>query len=86
MLGASRHDMTTCCVAGRIGATYTTGTAAGMDPETFAHSKLILLWGTNTLTSGHHLFKFIREAQKHGAHVVVDRPDPHAHRRAQADE
>ena len=45
-----------------------------MDPETFAHSKLILLWGTNTLTSGHHLWKFILAAQKHGAHVVAIDP------------
>ncbi len=70
VLGASRHEMTACSVAGRIGAAYTTGTAAGMDPETFADSKLILLWGTNPLTSGHHVFKFIRAAQKNGAHLV----------------
>ena len=37
-----------------------------MDPETFTESKLILLWGTNPLTSGHHVFKFIRAAQKVG--------------------
>jgi anaerobic selenocysteine-containing dehydrogenase len=57
-------------VAGRLGASYTTGTSAGMDPETFTESKLILLWGTNPLTSGHHVFKFIRAAQKNGAHLV----------------
>src|SRR4051794_13453781 len=74
VLGASRHDMTACSVAGRVGASYVTGTAAGMDPETFAHSKLILLWGTNTLTSGHHLWKFILAAQKNGAHVVAIDP------------
>jgi anaerobic selenocysteine-containing dehydrogenase len=74
VLGASRHDMTACSVAGRIGATYTAGTSAGMDPETFVDSKLIILWGTNPLTSGHHVFKFIREAQKRGAHVVAIDP------------
>ena len=74
VLGASRHDMTACSVAGRQGATYVTGTAAGMDPETFAESKLILLWGTNTLTSGHHLWKFILKARKRGAHVVAIDP------------
>ena len=58
--------MTACSVAGRQGATYVTGTAAGMDPETFAESKLILLWGTNTLTSGHHLWKFVLAARKNG--------------------
>src|SRR3954451_5802026 len=74
VLGASRHDMTACSVAGRYGATYVTGTAAGMDPETFQHSKLILLWGTNTLTSGHHLWKFVLKARKNGAHIVAIDP------------
>jgi anaerobic selenocysteine-containing dehydrogenase len=74
VLGASRHKMTICSAAGTTGARYTTGTAAGMDPETFAHSKLILLWGTNTLTSGHHLWKFILAARKNGAHVVAIDP------------
>ena len=36
VLGASRHEMTICSVAGASGLTYTTGTAGGMDPETFA--------------------------------------------------
>jgi anaerobic selenocysteine-containing dehydrogenase len=74
VLGASKHDMTICSIAGRTGASYVTGTAAGMDPETFAESKLILLWGSNPLTSGHHVFKFIRAAQKRGAHVVAIDP------------
>ena len=74
VLGASRHDMTICSIAGRFGATYVTGTAAGMDPETFAQSKLILLWGTNTLTSGHHLWKFVLAARKNGAHIVAIDP------------
>src|SRR3954454_2832146 len=74
VLGASRHRMTACSVAGRVGAEYTTGTAAGMDPETFADSKLILLWGTNPLTSGHHVWKFMHAAQKNGAHVVAIAP------------
>ena len=74
VLGASRHEMTACSVAGRVGASYVTGTAAGMDPETFADSKLILLWGTNPLTSGHHVWKFMHAAQKNGAHVVAIDP------------
>ena len=45
-----------------------------MDPETFALSRLILLWGTNTLTTGHHLWKFIQDARAAGAHVVAIDP------------
>ncbi|MFI5780115.1 molybdopterin-dependent oxidoreductase [Nocardia sp. NPDC051570] len=71
MLGASLHDATICSVAGTEGLKYTLGTAGGMDPEDFAKSKLILLWGTNPLTSGHHLWKFIQDS---GAYLVAIDP------------
>ncbi|MCG5217817.1 molybdopterin-dependent oxidoreductase [Streptosporangium sp. KLBMP 9127] len=74
VLGASRHDLNICARAGAMGLTYTNGTSGGMDPETFARSRLILLWGTNTLTSGHHLWKFVQDARKAGAHVVCIDP------------
>lgn len=71
VLGASRHDMTICSAAGTAGLRYTLGTAGGMDPEDFAKSKLILLWGTNPLTSGHHLWKFVQDS---GAYTVAIDP------------
>ncbi|GAA4571944.1 molybdopterin-containing oxidoreductase family protein [Planotetraspora kaengkrachanensis] len=73
-LGASRHDLNICSTAGNDGLRLTNGTPAGMDPETFALSRLILLWGTNTLTSGHHLWKFIQDARANGAYVVAIDP------------
>jgi anaerobic selenocysteine-containing dehydrogenase len=73
-LGASYHDLNICARAGNDGLRHTNGTPGGMDPETFALSKLILLWGTNTLTSGHHLWKFIQDARAGGAHVVAIDP------------
>ncbi|MFD7130609.1 molybdopterin-dependent oxidoreductase [Streptomyces sp. NPDC059894] len=74
MLGASRHDMTICSIAGLVGLEYTLGSSRGLDPESLRHSRLILLWGTNTLTSGHHLWKQIQEARRAGAHVVAIDP------------
>ncbi|MFD9943726.1 molybdopterin-dependent oxidoreductase [Nonomuraea sp. NPDC059023] len=74
MLGASRHWLNICSSAGSSGLRRANGTAGGMDPENFAQSKLILLWGTNTLTSGHHLWKFIQDARADGAHVVAIDP------------
>ncbi|MFB9249886.1 molybdopterin-dependent oxidoreductase [Sphaerisporangium melleum] len=73
-LGASYHDLNICSRAGNVGLTRTNGAPGGMDPESFAHSRLILLWGTNTLTSGHHLWKFIQQARSAGAHVVAIDP------------
>jgi anaerobic selenocysteine-containing dehydrogenase len=74
VLGSTNHSATICSIAGATGLTYTIGTSAGMDPEDFSKAKLILLWGTNTLTSGHHLWKFIQKARVDGAYVVAIDP------------
>ncbi|MEO3801932.1 molybdopterin oxidoreductase family protein [Nonomuraea sp. B1E8] len=74
MLGASKHYLNICSGAGNSGLRRTTGTAAGMDPENFALAKLVVLWGTNTLTSGHHLWKYIQDARADGAYVVAIDP------------
>lgn len=73
-LGASRHDPTICSIAGHAGMSYTTGSAAGMDPEDLVHANLILLWGTNVIVTNRHLWPFIRRAQKRGAVVVTIDP------------
>ena len=73
-LGASRHNMTICSIAGLEGLEYVIGAPRGIDPESLEHAKLILLWGTNTLTSGHHQWHFIKKARKQGAFVVVIDP------------
>lgn len=75
LLGASRHISTICTIAGSVGTGYTLGhNQVGMDPETLAHSKLILLWGSNPITTHHHLWRVITTARKNGAHVVVIDP------------
>ncbi|WP_051179222.1 molybdopterin-containing oxidoreductase family protein [Nocardia concava] len=71
VLGSSLHDPTICSIAGSTGLKYTLGTSGGMDPEDLAHSKLILLWGTNPLSSGHHVWKFIQDS---GAYTVAIDP------------
>ncbi|MEV5753636.1 molybdopterin oxidoreductase family protein [Actinoallomurus sp. NPDC052308] len=85
VLGASIHDPTICSIAGSRGLKYTLGTAGGMDPEDFARSKLIVLWGTNPLTSGHHVWKFIQDARRDGAYIVAIDP-VRTRTAAQADE
>ncbi len=45
-----------------------------MDPETFRHSNLILLWGANVLSTHPHLWQPVLEAQRRGAHVVAIDP------------
>ena len=75
VLGTSQHQMTICTIAGGYGTGYTLGdNRVGMDPETFPWSRLILLWGTNTLTTNHHLWKYVEAARRAGAHVVAIDP------------
>ncbi|MEV2189226.1 molybdopterin-dependent oxidoreductase, partial [Streptomyces sp. NPDC047966] len=85
VLGASRHDMTICSIAGLAGLRYTLGTSTGIDPESLEYSRLILLWGSNPLTTHHHLWKVIQRARRDGAHVVVVDP-VRSRTAAQADE
>jgi anaerobic selenocysteine-containing dehydrogenase len=75
VLGASAHLMSICTIAGGVGTGYTLGdNRVGMDPETLRFSKLIILWGSNTLTTNHHLWRSITMARRDGAHLVVIDP------------
>ncbi|HZH31474.1 MAG TPA: molybdopterin oxidoreductase family protein [Pyrinomonadaceae bacterium] len=69
-LGASLLDRTICASAGSAGYDATNGARLGTDPERFRDSRLILLWGTNTITSNVHLWPFILEAKHKGARVI----------------
>ena len=75
VLGTSRHAMTICTIAGGFGTGYTLGdNRVGMDPETLRHSKLVVLWGANVLSTNPHLWRSILEARKNGAPLVVIDP------------
>ena len=74
-LNASRHNPNICSAAGHVGMGYTTGSAMGMNPEDLSHSKLIVLWATNTIETSQHLWPFIQNAKKSsGARIVVVDP------------
>lgn len=81
VLGASLLDRTICATAGYEGYKYTVGAGMGTDPQQYANAKLILLWGTNTLTSNPHLWPFIKRARANGARVIAI--DPYRSRTAQ---
>ena len=74
-LGASRHSMNVCTIAGGFGTGYTLGNnRVGMDPETLRFSQLIILWGANTLSTNAHLWRSILMARRNGAFLVVIDP------------
>lgn len=73
-LGAALLDRTICASAGAAGYKATIGASIGTDPERFAEAKLILIWGSNTITSNVHLWPKILEAQRDGAKVIAIDP------------
>jgi anaerobic selenocysteine-containing dehydrogenase len=73
-LGASLLERTICASAGTEALNVTYGTRMGPDPEDIVDARLILLWGTNTLTSNPHLWPFVREAKARGATTVCIDP------------
>jgi len=73
-LGASLLDRTICSTAGMAGMQMTVGHNVGTDTVQVGGAGLILLWGTNTLTSNPHLWPFVREARARGARVVAIDP------------
>ncbi len=80
-LGASRHQVSICSVSGHVGLGYTTGTAAGLDPEEVVDAGVVLIWGSNTLVANQHWWPFVEQARANGAEIVVI--DPIANRTAQ---
>lgn len=73
-LGASRLDRTICASTGAAGLTAAMGSRYGLDPEQFAQSKFIIVWGANVHGTNVHLWPFIVEARRAGAKLVVIDP------------
>jgi anaerobic selenocysteine-containing dehydrogenase len=74
LIGASKLDRTICSTAGSVGMQMTVGASVGADGEGIPESDLVLLWGTNTLTSNPHLWPFIRQAREKGAPIIAIDP------------
>ena len=73
-LGASLLDRTICASAGAEGLTYTLGAKVGMKVQHFAESKLIVIWGSNSIGSNLHFWRIAQEAKRHGARLVCIDP------------
>ncbi|MCE9601640.1 MAG: molybdopterin oxidoreductase family protein [Gemmatimonadetes bacterium] len=74
VLGASLLDRTICATAGMMGMRMTVGASIGADTEAVPQSDLVILWGTNTLTSNPHLWPKILEAKAKGVKVICIDP------------
>jgi anaerobic selenocysteine-containing dehydrogenase len=73
-LGASRLDRTICASAGSEALTYTLGSRLGTDIEQVQHSRLIIFWGANAVTSNLHLWSRAQQAKRAGARLIAIDP------------
>jgi len=73
-LGATVSERTFCDSGSCTAYMMTIGPTPGVDPESFVHSKYILLWACNTLGTNSHHWPFIEQAKKAGAKLVVIDP------------
>ena len=73
-LGASKLDRTICSSCGGAGMRMTVGANIGADAESMPDCDLVLLWGTNTLTSNPHLWPFVLRARENGATIICIDP------------
>lgn len=70
-MGATVTERTFCGEGSCTAWLLTVGPTAGVDPESFIHSKYIIIWACNSVSTNLHHWHIVKEAQKQGAKVVV---------------
>ncbi|MBC7377484.1 MAG: molybdopterin oxidoreductase family protein [Burkholderiaceae bacterium] len=73
-MGASLLERTICASAGGEGMVQTLGAKVGMKVEFFAESKLILIWGSNSIASNLHFWRHAQAAKRNGAKLICIDP------------
>ena len=73
-LGASLLDRTICSSAGGEALAATYGAKVGMHVEHYAESRLIVIWGSNSITSNLHFWTLALQARRAGAKLVCIDP------------
>lgn len=73
-LGASLLERTICAAAGGEGLVQTLGGKVGMRVEFFAEAKLILIWGSNSIASNLHFWRYAQLAKRNGAKLICIDP------------
>lgn len=74
LMGFTQLERNICGEVAGIGLSATLGAGYGIDPEDIVHSRLVILWGTNTIVTNLHYWPLVLEAKKRGAKIVVIDP------------
>jgi anaerobic selenocysteine-containing dehydrogenase len=70
-LGSTVNEKTFCASGSSTAWLLTVGPTGGVDPESFVHSRYIVIWACNSISTNLHHWPFVLEARKRGAKVVV---------------
>jgi anaerobic selenocysteine-containing dehydrogenase len=70
-LGSTVNEKTFCASGSSTAWLLTVGPTGGVDPESFVHSRYIVIWACNSISTNLHHWPFILEARKRGAKIVV---------------
>jgi anaerobic selenocysteine-containing dehydrogenase len=73
-LGASQLQRSICGAAAEFAVEATLGARWSQPYADVTHSKLVLIWGHNPVTTAPHFMPFLRDAQHKGCQVVVIDP------------
>ncbi len=73
-LGATIAEKTYCESTSSTAWLMTVGPTGGLDVESLAYSKYIIVWAMNMMSTNLHAWPFVLEAKKKGAKIVVIDP------------
>lgn len=73
-LGASQLERSICGAAAEEAVNLTLGARRATPYHHVLHSKLVLIWGHNPISTAPHFMPFLRQAQKNGTQLVVIDP------------
>ena len=73
-MGATVTERTFCGEGSCTAWLMTVGPTAGVDPESFIHSKYIVIWACNSASTNLHHWAIVKKAQAKGAKIVVIDP------------
>jgi anaerobic selenocysteine-containing dehydrogenase len=73
-LGASRLERSICGAAAEFAVNATLGVRRSPPYEHVTHSRLIIIWGHNPVSTAPHFMPFLRRAQRNGCRLVAIDP------------
>jgi anaerobic selenocysteine-containing dehydrogenase len=73
-LGASQLERSICGAAAECAVEATLGRRWSAPYHDVLHSRLVILWGHNPVSTAPHFMPFLKQAQRHGCQVIVIDP------------